>query len=318
MFSLLQYRAFVAVADTQSVTAAAEQLRRSPSAISMIVAQLEDRLGAPLFDGGRKGRLTELGRFVLAQARTLVEHDDRVSRSIRSFADGQIGRVDVACIPSISNVFLPDTLYSLWSKNPSMTFNVRDMDSRSVVEAVVGERCEIGVGTAVDIGEELNFDPVFDDAIDVVCGAKDELTRRNRPLAWSDLAGRRFLGNSSYSLVTSPELKDLAHRQAAYVPNITPLLAMVRGGGSITLLPRINHLHAGSGIAFVPLHDPLLRRRVGFLTRAGRTLSPGAQSFLVALRASIARKSKTVEIEMTGADGKDRAAPKRRRNVHAA
>lgn len=317
MFSLLQYRAFIAVAETQSVTAAAGQLHRSPSAISMIVAQLEDRLGAPLFDGARKGRLTELGRYVLAQSRALVEHDDRVARGIRSFAGGQIGRVDVACIPSISNVFLPDTLYDLWSNNPAMTFNIRDMDSRSVVEAVVGERCEVGIGTAIEIGDELQFDPVFDDAIDVVCSVKDELARKKRPLTWSDLSGRRFLGNSSYSLVVCPQLQDLTRGQAAYVPNITSLLAVVRGGG-ITLLPRINHQHAGKGIAFVPLPDPLLRRRVGFLTRAGRTLSPGAQTFLAALRASIVRKSEVIEINMIAVGAKSGTAPKRRRNAHAA
>lgn len=296
MFSLGQYRAFVAVAETQSVTNAAQQLGRTPSAISMMVAQLEDRLGAALFDGGRKARLTDLGNYVYAEAKALLDHDERVARSIRSFAGGQIGLVEIACIPSISNLFLPGTLCALWKDNPSMTFNVSDMDSKSVVAAVSKDRCEIGVGIAVDIGQDMAFTPLFDDPIDVVFSSNDSLSKKKGKLDWSDLSGRRFLGNSSYSLLSAPQLKDLVRNQAAYIPNITSLLAIVRDGDGITLLPRINNLHAGKGVSFRSLKDKTARRQVGFITKACRSISPGGRSFLSALRAQIDKKSEYVEI----------------------
>ncbi|CAO3419836.1 hypothetical protein [Azospirillum doebereinerae] len=295
---MLQYRAFVAVAESRSVTVAAERLHRSPSAVSMLLKQLEEQLGTPLFDRGRKAKLTDLGRFVLDEARALIEHDERVSSGIRSFAGGQAGRVDIACIPSIANLFLPQTLCELWSRHPAMSFHVRDMDSRSVVEAIAGDRCEIGIGTAVDVGEELTFTPLFDDPIDVVCAAGDGLARLGRALAWSDLAPRRFLGNSSYSLVAAPELREMIRTQVAYIPNLTSLFALVRSGGGITLLPRINHLHADAGLAFLPLDDPSARRCVGILTRKGRSLSPSARSFLATLRTIVAAKAAVTGITL--------------------
>jgi DNA-binding transcriptional LysR family regulator len=274
----------VAVADHRSVRLAAEQLHRTPSAVSMMLSQLEERVGAPLFDGGRKGQLTALGQFVLEEARSLIDHDERVARGIRSFADGQRGHLDVACIPSIANVFLPQTLSQLWARSPHMTFHVRDMDSRSVVDMVAAEKVEIGFGIAVDLDDDMVFTPLFDDPIDVVCGLEDDLVQAPQPLAWSALQSKRFLGNSSYTAIPSAELRALSERQAAYIPNITSLLALVRDGFGITILPRINRLQAAGSVAFLPIMDPAAKRRVGCMRKANRSLTPGARNFIAALK----------------------------------
>ena len=297
-FSLLQFRAFVAVAETGSVRVAAEQLHRTPSAVSMMLSQLEERVGAPLFEGGRKGRLTEFGQFVLEEARSLIDHDERVSRGIRSFAEGQLGRLDVACIPSIANVFLPETLSHLWARSPNMIFNVRDMDSRSVVEMVATEKVEIGFGIAVDLADDMDFTPLFDDPIDVVCGPRDDLLEAPRPLSWSRLQSKRFLGNSSYTAIPSAELRALSARQVAYIPNITSLLALVRGGFGITILPRINTLQAAGTVAFLPVKDPAAKRRVGCIRKANRSLTPGAVNFVAALKAVLEKSAATHNITL--------------------
>jgi DNA-binding transcriptional LysR family regulator len=124
------------------------------------------------------------------------------------------------------------------------------------------------------------------------------LPRPTSRRGWSDLAGRRFIGNSSYSLAAAPELKELVRNQAVYIPNIISLLAIIRDGDGITLLPRINNLHAGRGVAFRSLKDTTVRRQVGFITKAGRSLSPAGRAFLTALRGEIAEKSKGLEIHL--------------------
>lgn len=298
IFSLLQFRAFVAIAETRGVRVAAEQLHRTPSAVSMMLSQLEERVGSPLFEGGRKGRLTEFGQFVLEEARSLIDHDERVSRGIRSFAEGQLGRLDVACIPSIANVFLPETLSHLWARSPNMIFNVRDMDSRSVVEMVATEKVEIGFGIAVDLADDMDFTPLFDDPIDVVCAPRDDLLEAPRPLSWSRLQSKRFLGNSCYTAIPSAELRALSARQAAYIPNITSLLALVRGGFGITILPRINTLQAAGTVAFLPVKDPAAKHRVGCIRKANRSLTPGAVNFVAALKAVLEKSAATHNITL--------------------
>ena len=53
-------RYFVEVAKTGNLSQAAERLGRSPSALSMMLKQFEEHLGAPLFETDRKSNLTLL------------------------------------------------------------------------------------------------------------------------------------------------------------------------------------------------------------------------------------------------------------------
>ena len=71
--TLDQLRAFSAVAETGSFSAAARRLGRVHSAISQSVATLEDQLGVLLFErGGRTPVLSEAGRVLLADARRVL------------------------------------------------------------------------------------------------------------------------------------------------------------------------------------------------------------------------------------------------------
>ncbi|WP_254703064.1 LysR family transcriptional regulator [Roseovarius sp. THAF8] len=51
-------RCFLTVAERGNLADAAEALGRTPSAVSMMLRQFEDHIGAPLFEAGRKSRLT--------------------------------------------------------------------------------------------------------------------------------------------------------------------------------------------------------------------------------------------------------------------
>ncbi|HEY4177883.1 MAG TPA: LysR family transcriptional regulator [Kofleriaceae bacterium] len=73
--SLQQLQYFVAVAEEQHVTRAAERLRISQPPLSRQIQALEDELGQPLFE--RRGRgivLTEFGRFFAGQATAILNH----------------------------------------------------------------------------------------------------------------------------------------------------------------------------------------------------------------------------------------------------
>lgn len=67
-------RAFVAVVDAGSLSAAAPLLHRSQSAVSMQIKKLEAALGQPvLLRGPRQLELTEAGRTLLGHARRLLQ-----------------------------------------------------------------------------------------------------------------------------------------------------------------------------------------------------------------------------------------------------
>ena len=91
--SLATLRVFAAVAESGNIRLAAERLGRTPSSISEKLKQFEQDIGAPLFESGRKNRLTPVGSFVHTQVRDLLSHVDRKLASLHAHAS-QLGDWD--------------------------------------------------------------------------------------------------------------------------------------------------------------------------------------------------------------------------------
>ena len=76
-------RTFLAVAETRSVTRAADRVHRTQSAVSMQIKKLEAMIGAPLFLRGSRGvSLTPKGDQLLANARRIVALVDETAASL--------------------------------------------------------------------------------------------------------------------------------------------------------------------------------------------------------------------------------------------
>ncbi|QKD01930.1 LysR family transcriptional regulator [Mesorhizobium loti] len=103
--SLDQLRTFVAAADEGSFSAAARRLRRTQSAVSETMANLETQLGVTLFDrSARYPRLTTEGGVLLADARAVVSGVD----GMKARAKGISGGLE-AELAAVIDVFFPIT-----------------------------------------------------------------------------------------------------------------------------------------------------------------------------------------------------------------
>lgn len=87
--SLDQLRIFVAAADEGSFSAAARRLKRTQSAVSETIANLEAQLAVSVFDrSGRYPRLTKEGEVLLADARGVVAAVDGMKARAKGIASG--------------------------------------------------------------------------------------------------------------------------------------------------------------------------------------------------------------------------------------
>ena len=96
--TLDQLRVFLTVVDVGSFAGAARKLGRATSVISYSIANLESQLGVSLFDreSTRKPQLTEAGRTVLSEARTVANGVSGLRAKVKGLLQGLEAEVHLA------------------------------------------------------------------------------------------------------------------------------------------------------------------------------------------------------------------------------
>ncbi|HFE48063.1 MAG TPA: LysR family transcriptional regulator [Chromatiaceae bacterium] len=161
-------KAFVAVAETQSFSLAAERLFITQPAVSKRVGGMEEELGTPLFDrAGRRVRLTEAGELLLPRARQLLKELEDMRQSIASLGDAVGGRLPMATSHHIGLHRLPPALRGFVRRYPAVELDIQFMESESACRQVHDWRLDLAVVTLSDwarehlIAVELWNDPLF-------------------------------------------------------------------------------------------------------------------------------------------------------------
>jgi len=281
---LKNLRFFLTVAEMGNISDAAEKLGRTPSAVSMALKQLEDGLGGALFATDRKSQLTPLGEFVRDNAGVAVRRFDRTVATMQAFASNEIGRLDIACVPSVAAHLLPDIIHRFIEDRPGIEFDLRDADTVSVETAVTRGHVEIGIAGTPRSRGVIDFEPLFRDRFVLVCASDNPLARLERAVDWSDMEDQVLIGNGASARAESATYQVLAERAPMVVHNMTSLLALIRHGFGITVLPYLSVADVGPELATLPLTESSLHHVVGIHRRANESLSPVAEAFLALVR----------------------------------
>lgn len=291
-------RVFIAVAENGSIRPAAERLGRTVSAVSMALKQLESDVGTKLFEGERKIRLTKAGQFTLEQARGVLDHYERAWGALRAFAQNQVGRIDVASVPSIAATLLPEAIRRSRQSSPNLEIEVRDMDSRAVLDAVQKNVAEVGFGTVDHPIPGLSISPLFSDNLELVCNAKDPLVRLKRPIRWKDLKDRIFLANGTCENISTPEFREIFRSAQLQVHNVTSLIALVSADVGVTVLPRLSKPPSDRSIRFLTIADATAKREVSTIVKSEQSLSPAGANFVETVRAVVRVQARTLGIRI--------------------
>jgi len=275
-----QLRAFIAVAEAGELADAGQRIGRTPAALSMTLKQVEADLGGgALFEGERKGRLTPLGAYALQQARRAVAECDSAVTNIRNFASGASGLARVAAVPTAATRVMPLAIERLRARGPTARVDLRDIDSASVVQAVISGTVDFGIGTLPAAVSGLMAQPLLEDPFMLVCPANHPLAGARRPIEWRDIDASEFIANGLCANIRAPEVAELLARAQLTVRNTTSLLAFIQRGIGVTLLPALAAPRSDL-LCVLPLADTQVTRQLDVLTRQGETLNPAAQTLL--------------------------------------
>ena len=276
-------RCFRTVADHGSLADAAETLGRTPSAVSMMLKQFEDHIGAPLFESSRKSRLTQLGEMILAEASRELVHFDRTVAAIEGLSRAEQGHVRLAVTPSVAQTVMPPILQAYLKQHPGVSIEMIDTDSQSVHRQLLSERADIGMGT-LPVTPGYNRDLAFTDAFGVICPADHPLAKNWKNLGWPDLEGYNFIANGLCVHIKDEGFEPILQASNLMVRNTASILSLVRAGVGISLLPELSVLPEHRDLAFLPLADASIRREVWVVTPPGSMLTPAARALVRAIR----------------------------------
>jgi len=150
--TLEQLRVFVAVAERQHVTRAAEALNIAQSAASASIAALEGRHSAKLFHRvGRGIELTEAGTLFLAEARAVLARAEAAGLVLSELGGLKRGTLVVQASQTIASYWLPRHLVAFRRAHPGVAIRLAVGNTTQVAAAIHDGSAELGfVEGAVD------------------------------------------------------------------------------------------------------------------------------------------------------------------------
>jgi DNA-binding transcriptional LysR family regulator len=149
--TLNQLRSFLAVADSGSVRAAAEELVVTQAAVSASVTALQKSLGVALVTpDGRGLRLTDAGALYARYARRILGLLDEAARAAAAAADPERGELRIAAVTTAAEQIVPPILGGFRRRHPQTGVRleagnrdrVRSLLDRHQVDLVLGGRPE--------------------------------------------------------------------------------------------------------------------------------------------------------------------------------
>jgi DNA-binding transcriptional LysR family regulator len=298
--TLDQLRIFVAVAERQHVTHAAEALNVAQSAASHAIASLEDQYQTKLFDRiGRHIELTDAGQAFLKEARAVLAAVAAAELALIEFGDLKRGVLSVQASHTVANYWLPRHLAEFRRAYPQIEIRASIANTAQVATAVENGETELGFVEAAIRSEQLTSTAVARDQIIVVVAPDHELLKR-KPLSPTDLMEVEWVlrerGSGTRAVfedaLAASGLDVRALRIALELPSNEAVRAAVEarlGAAAISASVVAPSLEAG---LLQQVNFRLPEREFYVLTHRDRQPSRAARTFLATLTAAGAKKKR--------------------------
>jgi LysR family transcriptional activator of glutamate synthase operon len=288
-------RAFLAVAESEHVTAAAGRLHLTQPTVTRAIARLEDQFGVRLFDRpGHRVRLNSFGRVLAGHATRIVAELAAASTDIAGLLDSHTGPVRIGFVRSLGTWLVPDLIQSFKAVEPGVEFQLHHGLSEQVADQLVrGDVDMILTSPRPRLPEQLSWELLTDERLELAVPPGHRLAARRR-IRLAEVAAEPFVAVT----VTSEfrELSDRLCREAGFSPavafeadDVATLRALVGAGLGVAILPALHQPPAPGAPATLAITAKDATRPVGLAWVAGRQLPALAEAFRTWLISSAPR-----------------------------
>ena len=291
--TLEQLRVFVAVAERQHVTRAAEALHLAQSAVSAAIGALEGRHGAKLFSRvGRGIELTEAGRVFLGEANDVLARAEMAELKLAELAGLKRGRLIVHASQTIASYWLPRFLVAFRRAHPGVAVKLTVGNTAEAAAAVVAGTAELGFVEGPVEDRALRVREVARDRL-VIVVPNDHAWTGEQTLGADDLQAAEWVmrePGSGTRQVLEATLSDLGVdvgrlRVALELPTNEALCAAVAAGMGATAISGTVAAAALEAGLIAPAPIALPDRAFNVLHHAERHVSDAARALMASLPA---------------------------------
>lgn len=279
-----QLQCFVALAETGSFTEAAYTIDLTQSAVSHALAALESELGVTLLERNRKGvvALTSAGQKIIPHVRALLAQAEAIEQEARVVRGLTMGKLRLGSIISIISPTLLASLLTCFQRQyPDMEVVLFEGAMHEVGDWI--ENSVIDVGFVILPAHGIESTPIMTDELCVLVPPGHRLQARTA-VAPRELREEGFIMEKTQCMLHIMEKagfkpsKNSPHIRYQASDSAT-ILAMVREGLGVTLMPRMMLPKKLEGAAALPL-DPPQKLQIGLAVRSQEMASPGAKLFI--------------------------------------
>ncbi len=290
-------KAFIAVAELNSFSLAAEQLYLTQPAISKRIKGLEEQLNSPLFDRhNRSLSLTNTGHSLLPKAREIVQLVSDTQLSLKNMNHQVEGRLKLGTSHHIGLHRLPPYLKSFVAQYPKAELNLKFMGSESAYQAIAQRQVELALTTLEaeanddQLPEGIISETLWQDEMIFVCSNNHPLSKIEQ-IQLKDLSEYPAIlpeANTFTFKLLAEKFKQQNLKLNAPMPTnyLETIKMLVSVGLGWSLLPASMLDNAEeAGLIAIKVDQIQLARPLGILYLQGRTLSNAAKAFIALIKA---------------------------------
>ena len=279
-------RYFLAVAQQESFSKAAEQLYVTQPILTRCIKNLEKELGVQLIERSTKHfALTEAGQLLQRQGVTLLQQHKDIFRQMEDLTSGQTGELRISCPGVLLDMYFPKLVTQYRKAHPGVHITIRESGTRTVVQDVLDGSADIGlVMLPLANSENLQIIPIVQDEVHVV-------VHKDHPLAGAKSVHIRQLeGQDIITFIQSTTLyhafEKMCHEEG-FSPTIAYqsmmpgfILDILSFGDCIGVFPAPMLRQADRPeLVSIPL-APQFPWQIAMITKRGRYISNATENFL--------------------------------------
>lgn len=284
---LRHIRYFLAVAEHGGFTRAAAALHVSQPALSQQIRQLEEALGAELFDrSGRATRLTDAGTAYLQHARRVLLDLEAGRRALHDVQDLSRGSLRLGVMPTLASSLVGPLVAAFHQAHPGIGLDIHEMPQERIEALLIDDRLDLGIAFDRASSADVATEALLTETLALVVGHEHPNAHR-RSMALQAL-DRESLVLLSREFATRRQI-DRSFRQHAVRPHVAieanavdAVLEIVRRTRLATLLPAA--VAQGGDLRAIALRPALLERTVVLLQRKGAYQASATRAFAALAR----------------------------------